>query len=452
MSRTERLPDDVVDFITHADTVFLGSIYKAKPSDEPQYSSHAGMNARSGLPGFVRVLPSNGRTIVLPDYSGNRFMSSLGNIASSELASLTIVSFTTGDILYLSCQAQVLIGQAAFEIMPRQGVVTVIEPTGYIFVQDALPVRQAYGTDVERSPYSPPIKYLHEEKQHMEAETDSIVARLSSATLFADDIATLRFNVTYHGVDRLKIKPGQAIALNFMDWMGEPEYQHMAANTPWLLNDDRVRTWTVSRVDQHETISWFDLTMREKKGGIVTTALFNVIRKYAELQGTEADINLRGLEIDTPVAGITGEFDLPDGALNILLVAGGIGITPFLAMLAALYSRGSNARGDVVLALSTREPDVFLRLIKSVFSHSLPNICVRVEVFTNELISPSILSQLQHMQVFVHRGRIPSSYWKTVAHVQNVYICGPSGFADAAVDGLRAVGIADENIFREGFY
>ena len=70
MTPEERLPHGMIDFILQADTVFLGTSYEAKESDKQRFPSHVGMNARSGRPGLVRVRPSDGRTLVLPDYSG----------------------------------------------------------------------------------------------------------------------------------------------------------------------------------------------------------------------------------------------------------------------------------------------------------------------------------------------------------------------------------------------
>lgn len=68
MYDSDRLPDPVIDFIHSSDTVFLGTTYQAPASEEETYPSHLGMNQRGGRKGFVRV--SEGRTIVLPDYSG----------------------------------------------------------------------------------------------------------------------------------------------------------------------------------------------------------------------------------------------------------------------------------------------------------------------------------------------------------------------------------------------
>jgi hypothetical protein len=73
LESNERMPEDVIDFITSADTVFLGSVYHAKPTDK-MFPSHVGMNQRGGRPGFIRVRPSDGQTIVIPDYSGERIL------------------------------------------------------------------------------------------------------------------------------------------------------------------------------------------------------------------------------------------------------------------------------------------------------------------------------------------------------------------------------------------
>lgn len=68
LSPDERIPEDVITFIHNSNTLFLGTFYD--PEDDKQYPSHVGMNQRGGRPGFARVQPSNGRTLVIPDYSG----------------------------------------------------------------------------------------------------------------------------------------------------------------------------------------------------------------------------------------------------------------------------------------------------------------------------------------------------------------------------------------------
>ena len=66
----QRLPDELIKFIVETDTIFLGSTYQARPEDAIRFPSHVGQNQRGGRKGWVRVKPSDGRTLVIPDYSG----------------------------------------------------------------------------------------------------------------------------------------------------------------------------------------------------------------------------------------------------------------------------------------------------------------------------------------------------------------------------------------------
>jgi hypothetical protein len=70
MMPDERLPADVIEFIQRADTSFLATSYVAPRELQEDYPSHVGTNHRGGRPGFVRVRPSDGRTVVLPNYAG----------------------------------------------------------------------------------------------------------------------------------------------------------------------------------------------------------------------------------------------------------------------------------------------------------------------------------------------------------------------------------------------
>lgn len=468
MKACDRMPDEIIDFIEEADTVFLSSIFKSQSSTKAKYPSHAGMNIRGGLPGFIRVNPSDAQTVVLPDYSGNRYMSSLGNIMMTPLAGLTIVDFKTGDVLYLTGTAQVLTGPAALEIMARQACLTAIKATGYTFVRNALPVREEPGTLV-RSPYSPKVKYLSaqlEGESAAEAASNSLKARLTHATQFAHDIAILRFEVIGppgSGSRGLKIRPGQAIVLDFMDWIGPPVYQHMANAAPSSINDDRVRTWTVSSAhgDGNAPTTWFEMTMREAPNGAVTGALFRAIDGDTR-ENWEKDVRLdNAKDVISDIVGVTGDFHLGtyENENRMLWVAGGIGVTPFMAMLTAITTatneRGSNIKADVVLALATREPEVFLKLIKtSLPPRALPQTHkVRIDMFTNQDIGFQThgLEQM-NVDIVAHKGRIPMEYWPTVSDDRDVFICGPGEFGNAAETGLRVAGVPNDKVYREGFY
>ncbi|KAJ5324649.1 hypothetical protein N7476_003249 [Penicillium atrosanguineum] len=444
----QRLPEEMIQFITDADTVFIGSIFK---SDVSEFPSHAGMNARGGLPGFIRVRPSDGRTVVIPDYSGNRFVSSLGNIESSGVVGLTIVSFTTGDILYLTGTAENIVGSPALKIMARHASITSVHATGFTFVHDALPIRQQMGTSVERSPYSPKIKYLVEEAGTQMGGAQQHKAQLQEAVQLSSDLAVFKFKVSSAaGANDLNIRPGQAIVLDFMDWIGPPQYQHMANSAPGSINDDRVRTWTVSSAHEEGKTICFELTMREVIGGAVTGALFDLLRKaHASKIGQPIYFNAL---VSADIVGITGDFCMGQGKLNILLVAGGIGLTPFLAMLSALAERGSKAEGEVVFVLATREPEIMVNLMKPALEKMSSTINIKIAMFSNESNFDTAYLNTPSREISMHTGRVVAEYWKGLPLDKEVFICGPNGFGDSVTDGLQAAGFPLTRIHREGFY
>lgn len=411
------------------------------------------MNSRGGLPGFVRVKPSDGKTIVIPDYSGNRFLMSLGNIESSHLASMTIADFVTGNILCITGTAQVLVGESATNLMARQACLLTIETTGYTFIENALPFRQAPGTEPERSPYSPKVKYLVDEPEALSAASSSgHNAQLTSAVQLSSDIAVFGFNVaSKKGTPALKVRPGQAVVLDFMDWIGPPQYKHMANDKPGSINDDRVRTWTVSSAHEgDEGVTYFEMTMREMQGGAVTGALFDVLRQHPKNVWGQR-IQLDGTVV-SDVVGVTGDFALGAGLINALFVAGGIGVTPFISMLTAITERGHGAEGNVTLALAARDPEPFLHLIGESVEKLSPKFKVSVDLFTRQRVDVGSWSQGTNVTLSVHNGRIPPGYCGRVVGDKDVFICGPGAFGDAAVEDLRAAGVPNSKILREGFY
>jgi hypothetical protein len=64
----------------------------------------ADISHRGGWPGFVRV---DGDLLTIPDFRGNRYFNTLGNLIAESRASLLFVDFETGDLLQLQGTAQV---------------------------------------------------------------------------------------------------------------------------------------------------------------------------------------------------------------------------------------------------------------------------------------------------------------------------------------------------------
>ena len=92
---------------------------------------------RGGRPGFVQV---SGNELIIPDFSGNRYFNTFGNLLIEPRASLLFIDFDTGDVLRLK-------GIASIDWNPRAHLQP--EPSGsgvlmlrLIFRQrSALPLR-----------------------------------------------------------------------------------------------------------------------------------------------------------------------------------------------------------------------------------------------------------------------------------------------------------------------
>ena len=86
--------------IGNADTFFVAS--RSRAGDGAAYG--ADISHRGGRPGFVRV---DGDVLTIPDFRGNRYFNTLGNLIGDPRASLLFVDFDSGDVLQLQGTAQV---------------------------------------------------------------------------------------------------------------------------------------------------------------------------------------------------------------------------------------------------------------------------------------------------------------------------------------------------------
>lgn len=238
-------------------------------------------------------------------------------------------------------------------------------------------------------------------------------------------------------------------------FVGRPQYQHMAPDNPSSVNDDRMRTWTVSTSHDVGT-RLFSLTMRQKPGGAITTLLFTIARKLQEVK-PELLIDTRPIELTVGVVGITGDFVLPDlpsspkRPKRLLWIAGGIGVTPFLSMLNALTGNSAtDADWDIKFILATREPEVLLPLVSAACRKS-STLRLALEVFSDRPIPPvaGVLSREYH-------GRLQRDFFvdperKADLDEREIYLCGNESFEKAVLEALSHAGVDKTSVRREGF-
>ncbi|KAL8834249.1 MAG: hypothetical protein Q9170_003836 [Blastenia crenularia] len=309
VSDTLPLPEDAIELLAKADLFFITSSY---------HESSIGTNYRGGPPGFVQVLQNNdsGSVLIYPEYSGNRFYQTLGNLQMNPKAGIVVPDFETGDVLYVTGTTDIVVGKEAAAFLPRSNLVVKVHVHEARLVRNGLTFK---GKSGEPSPYNPPVRRLatgHAGTDVQAASNRVVYAKLIKKEILTPSIGRFRFSVSDPEAAG-RWNPGQSVALAFEDELGAG-YSHMRDDDPSSLNDDLVRTFTVSSsVRGGLPEDEFEITIRNV--GKVTKFLFRQ--------------NIRaGLEV--PVMGFAGAstIDQPDGEV-VPVVAGGIGITPLLAQL-----------------------------------------------------------------------------------------------------------------------
>ncbi|UGQ49067.1 pyridoxamine 5'-phosphate oxidase family protein [Massilia endophytica] len=114
----ERQELPALDDAAHALIAGAATFFVATYSDEGE--RRVDVSHRGGAPGFVQLSPDG--SVLVPDYEGNRFFSTLGNMLLNGKAGLVFVDFGQGSLLQLSGEAQVLVDgdQRSWRFQPRR--------------------------------------------------------------------------------------------------------------------------------------------------------------------------------------------------------------------------------------------------------------------------------------------------------------------------------------------
>lgn len=112
---TTGLDADMARLITGADTFFLASSH-AEAATAKDRAHGVDVSHRGGMPGFVHV---DGDTLTVPDYRGNFFFNTLGNLITHPRAGLVFTDFETGDLLHVATTTEIVTTPA--EVAEHEG-------------------------------------------------------------------------------------------------------------------------------------------------------------------------------------------------------------------------------------------------------------------------------------------------------------------------------------------
>lgn len=132
------------------------------------------------------------------------------------------------------------------------------------------------------------------------------------------------------------------------------------------------------------------------------------------------------------VQGPYGRFEFEPKDASQIWVAGGVGVTPFLARLQSLTASTVSNPVDFYLCVRDDQTDVVT---------TVRNLCAQVGVNLHVIVSGKD-KPLSGAQI---RQEIPD--WQT----RHVWFCGPSGLGQAVRDELKAHGLASKQFHQELF-
>jgi predicted pyridoxine 5'-phosphate oxidase superfamily flavin-nucleotide-binding protein len=105
LHESAQLDDAARRMIEQADTLFIATAYAGDGEDAGR-AGGVDVSHRGGKPGFVRVEADG--TLTVPDFVGNYFFNTLGNLVVNPRAGLLFVDFDNGDLLYVAVTAEII--------------------------------------------------------------------------------------------------------------------------------------------------------------------------------------------------------------------------------------------------------------------------------------------------------------------------------------------------------
>ncbi|KAK9815150.1 hypothetical protein WJX73_008896 [Symbiochloris irregularis] len=336
------------------------------------------------------------RHLLWPDYIGNFFFQTLGNLAANGQAGLLFIDYSDGSVLHVKGHAKLDMHDTSLPGAQRAVKMTI---EAWHCTPQRLPLEQVGPTDA--SPYNPKSGQTAADQRFVSCKSIEQVAEgIKSFTFhYPERIAGARQPFDYLS--------GQYASFDFQ-----------------LEGKDHNRTWTISSHpdESRETQSF---TISVKKAGLISSWLHDNLKpgSVIEWRGALGDF--------TPIAG-----DKP-----VLLVAGGIGITPMRSFLITF----SKERRPVTLLYSVRaaREAAFLDELHGIAESSggKAKVVVNVTGKDDTWHGPKGRLNAEHIS-----EQVPN-----LKDHSDVYMCGPQPFMNGVESTLTSLGFPQGSIHSESF-
>jgi ferredoxin-NADP reductase/predicted pyridoxine 5'-phosphate oxidase superfamily flavin-nucleotide-binding protein len=362
--------------VGQADTFFVSSAHPEQGVD----ASH-----RGGHPGFVQVL--NPHRLRIPDFVGNNMFNTLGNFVSYPYAGLVFIDFDRGRALQLSGRPKVLLHESD-KRGETGGTARYWEFEIEAWRESELPLRVEWKF-LDYSPHIPTAS-----TSDKEAGRASLPLRVERSWMETGQVKGFHL-VTVDGAELPRFEAGSHLPVMVCNSAGHWVERHYS-----LLSDPAERTY-------------FRIGVRLDPQGRGGSRYLHESVQTGDLLQTMPPRNA---------------FPLVADADHSILLAGGIGITPLLAMLHEL--KATNRSFELHYSVRTPADLAFGREIRSLAGN-------RARFYTSGKAygSPLDLRRILH---------------RPIANT-HVYVCGPRRMILAVRELARENGWPQEQIHFESF-
>jgi len=402
------LEDDARALIARSDTLFIAT--QAPPvAGDPDVTTGRGADVshRGGRAGFVKI--EDERTFLVPDFTGNFFFMTMGNLQLNPRAGVLFIDFDSGDLLTLTGTAEVVWGGealAAFDGAERAWRFRI--ESGWR-LRNALPLRWTFR---DWSPNSLITGTWTEASSRREAERLAQTWRPWRLSRVVDESAVIR---SFHlmPADGFAVPPFQA-------------GQHLPIRLKTIAGDELRRTYTISHAPSDE-----GLRLSIKREGAASSHLHDHVH--------EGDV--------IEALGPRGQFTI-DASLRrpAVLIGAGVGITPMVAFARHLVTEGFRHRRMRPLHLIQVARSETLRA----FGAELQALVQRAN---GAMKLQVVLDDRDGALDGALKGPLTMDLLKSLLPFDDheFFLCGPPGFMQALYEGLRDLGVRDARIQAEAF-
>jgi hypothetical protein len=402
------LDADARALIARSDTLFIATQAPAA-ADDPDVKSGRGADVshRGGRPGFVKI--EDEHTLLVPDFTGNFFFMTLGNLQLNPRAGVLFIDFDSGDLLTLTGTAEVVWDGEALRAFDGAERAWRFRMESGWRLRDALPLRWAFR---ELSPHSAITGTWAEAEAKREVQRLAQTWRPYRVTRIADESRVIR---------SLHLLPADGHAV--------PAFlagQHLPIRLKTATGEELRRIYTISQAPSDA-----GLRLSVKREGAASRHLHDQVR--------EGDV--------IEALGPRGQFTI-DAALRrpAVLIGAGVGITPMVAFARHVVTEGLRQRHTRPLHLIQVARDTATRA----FGDELQTLVERAKgAMKLHVVLGSGDGALQGVQP----GPLTIDLLKTLLPFDDheFFLCGPPGFMQALYDGLRDLGVRDARIQAEAF-